>query len=102
MHPPLVDWTAVVACRAGGIASARSVDGTLSGTCRDAGKPKASAISIAELVGPRSFSQPSRKSGTTSAGHGYAALAVVAAIALHGFKTSLGGQPIVVGQGLDD
>jgi serine/threonine-protein kinase len=36
------------------------------------------------------------------AGYGYAALAIVAAIALYGFKTSLGGRPLVAGVGLDD
>jgi len=36
------------------------------------------------------------------AGYGYAALAIVAAIALYGFKTSLGGRPFVADVGLDD
>jgi hypothetical protein len=36
------------------------------------------------------------------AGYGYAALAVVGAVALYGFKTSLGGRPLVSGALLDD
>jgi serine/threonine-protein kinase len=36
------------------------------------------------------------------AGYGYAALAIVAAIAIYGFRTSLGGRPLLVGAGVDD
>ena len=36
------------------------------------------------------------------AGYGYAALAVVAAIVLHGFRTSLGGRPLLNAPGVDD
>ena len=36
------------------------------------------------------------------AGYGYAALALVGATALYGFRTSLGGRPLVGGGGMDD
>jgi len=35
------------------------------------------------------------------AGYGYVALAIVAAIAFYGFRTSLGGRPVFAGGNLD-
>ena len=40
-------------------------------------------------------------SSAWDAGYGYVALAIVAAIAFYGFRTSLGGRPVFAGGNLD-
>ena len=58
--------------------------------------PVASFVQQVTLNFPATFN-----SSAWYAGYGYVALAIVAAIALYGFRTSLGGRPVFAGGNLD-